>query len=47
MSLRAGGWLPLLHGIELHALAVGNLYLGKKLHDPSLRLDYKNAFELD
>lgn len=34
-------------GTDLDALAIGNLYLEKKLQDPSLRCDYKNAFELD
>jgi carbamoyltransferase len=34
-------------GCELDALAVGNLYLEKQRQDPSLKLDYKNAFEPD
>ena len=34
-------------GTELDALAVGNLYLEKQSQNPSLKLDYKNAFELD
>ena len=34
-------------GTELDALAVGNLYLVKGDQDPSLKRDYKNAFELD
>jgi carbamoyltransferase len=34
-------------GTELDALAVGNLYLQKSAQNTALRLDYKNAFELD
>ena len=34
-------------GSEIEALAVGNCYLRKQAQDPALRLDYKNAFELD
>ena len=34
-------------GTELDALAVGNLYLEKSEQNPALKLDYKNAFELD
>ena len=34
-------------GTELDALAIGNLYLEKQRQNPSLKLDYKNAFELD
>jgi carbamoyltransferase len=34
-------------GTELDALAIGNLYLEKQGQDASLKLDYKNAFELD
>ncbi len=34
-------------GTELDALAVGNLYLHKSEQNPALRLDYKNAFNLD
>jgi carbamoyltransferase len=34
-------------GSELDSLAVGNLYLEKQSQDQSLKLDYKNAFELD
>jgi carbamoyltransferase len=34
-------------GTELDALAVGNLYLVKSEQDPSLKRDYKGAFELD
>ena len=34
-------------GTEIDVLAVGNLYLQKSEQDPALKLDYKNAFELD
>jgi carbamoyltransferase len=34
-------------GTELDALAVGNLYLQKSAQNTALKLDYKNAFELD
>jgi carbamoyltransferase len=34
-------------GTELDALAVGNLHLRKCEQNPALKLDYKNAFELD
>jgi carbamoyltransferase len=34
-------------GTELDALAVGNLYLQKSEQSSALKLDYKNAFELD
>jgi carbamoyltransferase len=34
-------------GCELDNLAVGNLYLAKSEQDPSLKRDYKGAFELD
>ena len=34
-------------GTELDALAIGNLYLEKQSQNPSLKLDYKNAFEPD
>jgi len=34
-------------GTEIDALAVGNCYLEKSQQDPSLKLDYKNEFELD
>jgi len=34
-------------GTKLDALAVGNLYLEKSEQNPALKLDYKNAFELD
>ena len=34
-------------GSEIEALAVGNCYLRKQAQDPALKLDYKNAFELD
>jgi carbamoyltransferase len=36
-----------LMGTELDALAVGNLYLVKSDQDPSLKRDYKGAFDLD
>src|SRR5260370_1038385 len=36
-----------LMGTELDALAVGNLYLVKSDQDPSLKRDYKDAFDLD
>ena len=34
-------------GTGLDAVAVGNLYLEKGEQNPALKLDYKNAFELD
>ena len=34
-------------GSEIESLAVGNAYLRKMDQDPALKLDYKNAFELD
>ena len=34
-------------GTELDGLAVGNLYLVKDDQDPSLRREYRRAFELD
>ena len=34
-------------GTEIEVLVVGNCYLRKEDQDPSLVLDYKNAFELD
>jgi carbamoyltransferase len=34
-------------GSEIEALAVGNCYLRKQAQDPALKLDYRNAFELD
>ena len=34
-------------GTELDALAIGNLYLQKTAQNSALKLDYKNAFELD
>ena len=34
-------------GTELDALAVSNLYLEKSDQDPSLKRDYKGAFDLD
>ena len=34
-------------GMEIEALSIGNCFLWKKERDPALRLNYKNAFELD
>jgi carbamoyltransferase len=34
-------------GSEIESLAVGNCYLSKADQDPSLKIDYKDAFELD
>ena len=34
-------------GTEIEVLAVGNCFLKKEDQDPALKLDYKNAFELD
>ncbi|MBM3554404.1 MAG: hypothetical protein FJX47_02475, partial [Alphaproteobacteria bacterium] len=34
-------------GTEIETLAVGNCFLRKEDQDPALKLDYKNAFELD
>jgi carbamoyltransferase len=34
-------------GTEIEVLVVGNCYLRKEEQDPALKLDYKNAFELD
>jgi carbamoyltransferase len=34
-------------GTEIEVLAVGNCLLAKEAQDPALKLDYKNAFELD
>lgn len=39
--------ISLLHGTELYALAIGNLYIEKQRQNSSLKLDYKNAFELN
>ncbi len=36
-----------LMGTEMDALVIGNCVLRKEDQDPKLRLDYKNAFELD
>jgi carbamoyltransferase len=36
-----------LMGSEIEVLAVGNCYLAKEDQDPRLKLDYKDAFELD
>src|ERR1700720_2536498 len=34
-------------GTDIEVLAIGNCLLRKEDQDPSLRRDYKNAFELD
>jgi carbamoyltransferase len=34
-------------GSEIDVLVVGNCLLKKEDQDPALKLDYKNAFELD
>lgn len=34
-------------GSEIEALVIGNCFLKKEDQDPALKLDYKNAFELD
>ncbi len=34
-------------GTEVERLAIGNCYLRKEQQDPSLRVDYRDAFELD
>ena len=34
-------------GTEIEALAIGNCFLKKEDQDPGLKLDYKDAFELD
>jgi carbamoyltransferase len=34
-------------GSEIEVLAIGNCFLKKEDQDPALKLDYKNAFELD
>jgi len=34
-------------GTELEVLVVGDLYLQKSEQNSALRLEYKNAFELD
>jgi carbamoyltransferase len=34
-------------GSEIETLAIGNCVLAKEAQDPALKLDYKNAFELD
>jgi carbamoyltransferase len=34
-------------GSEIESLAVGNCYLAKADQDPSLKIDYKDSFELD
>jgi hypothetical protein len=44
---RTRGCLRCFMGTELDAPAVGNLYLQKSRQNPTLKLDYKNKFELD
>jgi carbamoyltransferase len=34
-------------GSEIEVLVIGNCFLRKEDQDPALKLDYKNAFELD
>jgi len=34
-------------GTELDKLVIGNCYLEKKKHDPTLKKDYSKNFELD
>ena len=34
-------------GSEIDVLAIGNYFLRKEDQDPNLKLDYKDAFELD
>ena len=34
-------------GSDIEMLVVGNCFLRKEEQDPSLKLDYRNAFELD
>jgi len=34
-------------GSEIEVLVIGNCFLKKEDQDPALKLDYKNAFELD
>jgi len=34
-------------GSEIEVLVAGNCFLKKEDQDPALKLDYKNAFELD
>ena len=34
-------------GTEIEALAIGNCFLKKEDRDSDLKLDYKDAFELD
>ncbi|WP_141730837.1 carbamoyltransferase family protein [Oligoflexus tunisiensis] len=36
-----------LMGTDIDALVIGNCWVGKETQDASLRLDYKNSFELD
>ena len=37
----------LVHKSDIEVLVVGNCYLEKEDQDPALRLNYKDAFELD
>lgn len=39
--------LRCLMGTEMDALVIGNCMLRREEQSPALRLDYKNAFELD
>ena len=34
-------------GTELDVLAIGNCLLHKTAQNPSIKIDYRNAFELD
>jgi carbamoyltransferase len=34
-------------GTEIETLVIGDCFLEKEQQDPALKLDYKNAFELD
>ena len=34
-------------GSDIEVLVVGNCFLNKDEQDPALKLDYKNAFEID
>ena len=36
-----------LMGTDIEMLAIGNCILHKDAQDPALKLDYKDAFELD
>ena len=41
------GTARLANGSEVEVLVIGNCFLRKEDQDPALKLDYKNAFELD